>query len=125
MQFNGSSVLDASLLRMPIVGMIPPSDPMWRSTLTAMDRVLVSDSLVYRYDPAASPDGLRGSEGTFTMCTFWYVYALAVTGRLEEARLVFEKMHTYASPLGLFGEEIALTGDQLGNSRRPSATSGS
>jgi GH15 family glucan-1,4-alpha-glucosidase len=114
-QFNGSSVLDASLLRMPILGFISPRDPKWQSTLNAMDRVLVSDSLVYRYDPAASPDGLRGNEGTFSMCTFWYVDALAVSGRLEEARWTFEKMHTYANHLGLFGEEIGLTGEQLGN----------
>jgi GH15 family glucan-1,4-alpha-glucosidase len=88
---------------------------LWTSTLNAMDRVLVSDSLVYRYDPAASPDGLRGSEGTFSMCTFWYVDALAVSGRLEDARLTFEKMFTYANHLGLYGEEIGLTGEQLGN----------
>ena len=67
---------------------------------------LVSDSLVYRYDPSASPDGLRGSEGTFSLCTFWYVDALARSGRLDEARLVFEKMLTYANHLGLFSEEI-------------------
>jgi GH15 family glucan-1,4-alpha-glucosidase len=114
-QYNGSTVLDASLLRMPIVGFISPRDPRWASTMDAIDRVLVSDSLVYRYDPAASPDGLRGSEGTFSMCTFWYVDALAACGKLEDARLTFEKMHTYANHLGLFGEEIGLTGEQLGN----------
>jgi hypothetical protein len=76
---------------------------------------LVTDSLVYRYDPSASPDGLRGSEGTFSLCTFWYVDALARAGRLDEARLTFEKMLTYANHLGLYSEEIALTGEQLGN----------
>jgi GH15 family glucan-1,4-alpha-glucosidase len=80
-----------------------------------MDKTLVSDSLVYRYDPNASPDGLRGSEGTFSLCTFWYVDALARSGRLEQASLVFQKMHTYANHLGLFSEEIGLTGEQLGN----------
>ena len=80
-----------------------------------MDHELVSDSLVYRYNPSASPDGLRGHEGTFSLCTFWYVDALARSGRLEEARLTFEKMHTYANHLGLFSEEIGLTGEQLGN----------
>ena len=59
---------------------------MWLSTLDAMDEELVTDSLVYRYDPAASPDGLRGSEGTFSLCTFAYVDALARAGRLDEAR---------------------------------------
>ena len=80
-----------------------------------MDDELVTDSLVYRYDPAASPDGLRGSEGTFSLCTFTYVDALARAGRLDEARLVFEKMLTYANHVGLFSEEIALTGEQIGN----------
>jgi GH15 family glucan-1,4-alpha-glucosidase len=114
-QHYGSTVLDASLLKMPLVGFIAPDDPMWLSTLSAMDETLVSDSLVYRYDPAASPDGLRGSEGTFSMCTFWYVQALARSGRLRDARIVFEKMHTYANHLGLFSEEIGPTGEQLGN----------
>ena len=81
---------------------------MWQSTLRAMDAELVSDSLVYRYDPAASPDGLRGSEGTFSLCTFWYVDALARSGRLDDARLTFEKMLTYSNHLGLYSEEIAL-----------------
>ena len=78
------------------------------STLDAMGDELVTDSLVYRYDPAASPDGLRGSEGTFSLCTFAYVDALARAGRLDEARLAFEKMLTYANHVGLFSEEIAL-----------------
>jgi GH15 family glucan-1,4-alpha-glucosidase len=114
-QHYGSEVLDASLLMMPLVGFVVPTDPMWLSTLDAMDRELVSDSLVYRYNPSASPDGLRGSEGTFSMCTFWYVDALARSGRLEQARLAFEKMLTYANHVGLFAEEIGLTGEQLGN----------
>ena len=94
---------------------LAPTDPMWLSTLEAMDGELVSDSLVYRYDPSASPDGLRGHEGTFSICTFWYVDALARSGRLEQARLVFEKMFTYANHLGLYAEEVGLTGEQLGN----------
>ena len=80
-----------------------------------MDEELVSDSLVYRYDPQASPDGLRGSEGTFTICSFWYVDALARSGRLDDARLTFEKMLTYSNHLGLYSEEIAPTGEQIGN----------
>jgi GH15 family glucan-1,4-alpha-glucosidase len=114
-QHYETDVLDASLLYMPLVGFVAPTDPMWQSTLRAMDEELVSDSLVYRYDPSASPDGLRGSEGTFTICSFWYVDALARSGRLDEARLTFEKMLTYASPLGLYSEEIAPTGEQIGN----------
>jgi GH15 family glucan-1,4-alpha-glucosidase len=114
-QHYDTEVLDSSLLLMPLQGFIGPRDPIWLSTLAAMDRELVSDSLVYRYNPSASPDGLAGDEGTFTLCTFWYVDALARAGRLDEARLVFEKMHTYANHLGLYSEEISSTGDQLGN----------
>ncbi|MFJ6609617.1 glycoside hydrolase family 15 protein [Streptomyces sp. NPDC091289] len=114
-QSYGSEVLDASLLLMPRVGFLAPRDPGWLSTLDAMDRTLVSDSLVYRYDPAASPDGLRGSEGTFSLCTFLYVDALARAGRLRQARYTFEKMLTYANHVGLFAEEIGPSGEQLGN----------
>jgi len=114
-QYYGTDVLDASLLRMVQVGLVVPSDPRWLSTLDAMDSELVSDSLVYRYNPEASPDGLRGSEGTFSLCTFWYVDALARSGRLDQAQIVFEKMFTYANHLGLYSEEIGLTGEQLGN----------
>ncbi|MFF5178913.1 glycoside hydrolase family 15 protein [Micromonospora sp. NPDC000316] len=114
-QHYRTDILDASLLAMPGLGFISPTDPMWESTLRAMDAELVSDSLVYRYDPNASPDGLAGTEGTFNMCTFWYVQALAQAGRLDDARLTFEKMLTYSSPLGLYSEEIAPTGEQIGN----------
>ncbi|MFK4222438.1 glycoside hydrolase family 15 protein [Streptomyces sp. NPDC019890] len=114
-QRYGGDVLDASLLLMPRVQFIAPKDPAWLATLDAMDRKLVSDSLVYRYDPAASPDGLRGSEGTFSLCTFLYVDALARAGRLPQARYTFEKMQTYANHVGLFAEEIGPSGEQLGN----------
>ena len=114
-QHYGAEVLDASLLVMPRVGFLVPTDPWWRATLEAIDHDLVSDSLVYRYDPEASPDGLRGAEGTFSICTFWYIDALTLSGRLDEARLVFDKMLTYANHLGLYGEEIGLSGEQLGN----------
>jgi GH15 family glucan-1,4-alpha-glucosidase len=114
-QHYGSDLLDASLLLMPLMEFVTPTDPMWLSTLDAMERELVSDSLVYRYNPSASPDGLRGHEGTFSLCTFWYVDALARAGRLTEAQLTFQKMQTYANHLGLYSEEIGLTGEQLGN----------
>ena len=114
-QHDQTQVLDASLLMLPLVGFVAPRDPLWLSTLDAMEGELVSDSLVYRYDPGASPDGLRGHEGTFSICTFWYVDALARSGRLEQARLTLEKMFTYANHLGLFAEEIGQTGEQLGN----------
>jgi GH15 family glucan-1,4-alpha-glucosidase len=114
-QHPKTNVLDSSLLRMTSVGFISPKDPMWASTLDAMEHELVTDSLVYRYDPGASPDGLRGSEGTFSLCTFAYVDSLARAGQLEKARNTFEKMLTYANHLGLYSEEIALTGEQIGN----------
>jgi GH15 family glucan-1,4-alpha-glucosidase len=114
-QHYDTEVLDASLLLMPLAKFIAPTDPRWLSTLDAIGEQLVSDSLVYRYNPEASPDGLRGAEGTFSMCTFWYVEALARAGRHDQARLVFEKMLTYANHLGLYAEEIGPTGEQLGN----------
>ena len=114
-QHYETDVLDSSLLTMPLMGFVSPLDPMWLQTLSAMDSELVSDSLVYRYNPSASPDGLRGKEGTFSLCTFWYVDALARSGRLKDAELVFEKMLTYTNYLGLFSEEIGITGEQLGN----------
>jgi len=114
-QNYGSEVLDASLLLMPLVKFISPTDPRWLSTLDAISEELVSDSLVYRYNPEASPDGLEGNEGTFSMCSFWYVEALTRAGRTDEARLAFEKMLTYANHLGLYAEEIGPSGEQLGN----------
>jgi GH15 family glucan-1,4-alpha-glucosidase len=114
-QSFGGDLLDASLLVMPLVNFVAPTDPQWLSTLDAIGSTLVSDSLVYRYDVEASPDGLEGEEGTFSICTFWYVEALARAGRLEDARLAFEKMLTYANHLGLYSEQIGLTGEALGN----------
>jgi GH15 family glucan-1,4-alpha-glucosidase len=114
-QYEGGDVLDAAVLLMPLVKFISPTDPKWLSTLDALTASLVSDSLVYRYDPRASPDGVRGEEGTFSACSFWYVEALARAGRLDEARLAFEKMLTYASHLGLYAEQISRTGEQQGN----------
>jgi hypothetical protein len=115
-------VLDAALLRMPAVGIVDGRDPMWQTTPAAMDKELVTDSLVYRYNLDASPDGLRGSEGTFSLCSFHYVDALTRAGRLFDARMAFEKMLTYANHVGLYSEEIALTGSRSATSRRPSPT---
>ncbi|MFI1206426.1 glycoside hydrolase family 15 protein [Streptomyces sp. NPDC020802] len=114
-QHEDDDVLDAAVLMMPLAKFISPTDPKWLSTLDALTEDLVSDSLVYRYDPKASPDGLRGEEGTFSICSFWYVEALTRAGRLDEARLAFEKMLTYANHLGLYAEEISHTGEQQGN----------
>ena len=114
-QHYDTDVLDASVLLMPLVKFIAPTDPRWLSTLDAISDELVSDSLVYRYNVEASPDGLTGDEGTFSICTFWYVEALARAGRLDEAQLAFEKMLTYGNHLGLYSEEIGPTGELLGN----------
>jgi GH15 family glucan-1,4-alpha-glucosidase len=114
-QHYDTDVLDAAVLRMPLVKFIAPIDPRWLSTLDAIEHELVSDSLVYRYNVEASPDGLRGDEGTFSICSFWYVEALARAGRLREAQLAFEKMLTYANHLGLYSEEIGPRGELLGN----------
>jgi GH15 family glucan-1,4-alpha-glucosidase len=114
-QHEDTDVLDASVLLMPLVHFIAPTDPRWLSTLDAIGNELVSDSLVYRYDPHASPDGLDGDEGTFSICSFWYVEALSRAGRVHEARLAFEKMLTYANHLGLYSEEIGSSGELLGN----------
>ena len=100
-QAEDSDVLDASLLLMPLVHSIAPTDPRWLSTLDAIGRELVTDSLVHRYDPAASPDGLESDEGTFSMCSFWYVECLARAGRLEQAQLAFESAHLRQPPRAL------------------------
>jgi GH15 family glucan-1,4-alpha-glucosidase len=114
-QHYDTDVLDASVLLMPLTKFIAPTDPLWLSTLDAISDELVSDSLVYRYNVEASPDGLRGDEGTFSICSFWYVEAIARAGQIDEARLAFEKMLTYANHVGLYSEEIGATGELLGN----------
>jgi GH15 family glucan-1,4-alpha-glucosidase len=113
-----SKSLDASNLMMPIVMFIAPRDPRMLSTIDRTMEKLVSDSLVYRYEldgKLATKDGLTGHEGTFSMCTFWLVDALARAERLDEARFIFEKMLSYANHLGLYSEEISATGSALGN----------
>jgi GH15 family glucan-1,4-alpha-glucosidase len=115
-QARGSSVLDASALLMPLIKFVSPIDPRWVSTLRAIEAELVSDSLVYRYRVGGKfSDGLAGTEGTFSMCSFWYVECLSRLGDLEKARFYFEKMLGYASHLGLYGEELGHRGQHLGN----------
>jgi GH15 family glucan-1,4-alpha-glucosidase len=110
----GSKNLDASLLVMPVVKFSGPTDPRFLRTLDRMSTELVSDSLMHRY-ALTGHDGLDGEEGTFNLCSFWYVDALTRTGRLKEARMVFEKMLTYANHVGLYAEEIGTSGEALGN----------
>ncbi len=115
-QAYGSKSLDASNLLMSLTFFIAPGDPRMQSTLDATLEDLVMDSLVFRYDVSgAASDGLTGEEGTFSICTFWLVEALTRSGRLDEARLIFEKMLSYANHVGLYSEEISVGGDALGN----------
>jgi GH15 family glucan-1,4-alpha-glucosidase len=115
-QYGDSDVLDASVLVLPLVLMIAAGDPRMLSTLDAIHNDLVSDSFVFRYDTEnAADDGLPGPEGSFSLCSFWYVECLTRAGRLDDARLVFEKMLGYANHLGLYSEEIGASGDALGN----------
>jgi len=115
-QSPGTKTIDAAALLMPLVRFISPTDPRWVSTMRAVESRLVVDSLVYRYrlDRDFS-DGLPPGEGTFSMCSFWYVECLSRMGDLEKARFYFEKMLGYANHLGLFGEELGPRGSHLGN----------
>ena len=115
MQHEASSAVDAGVLLMPLLKFVAPDDPRFVSTVEVIEQRLVSDSLVFRYDPDEASDGLSGSEGTFSMCSFWYVEALTRLGRLDDARLALEKMFTYANHLGLYAEQVGLTGRQQGN----------
>ncbi|MGI8459406.1 MAG: glycoside hydrolase family 15 protein [Propionibacteriaceae bacterium] len=115
MAFEGAQTVDAGALLIPMVKFVAPTDPRFLSTLAVVEDRLVSDSLVFRYDVEETQDGVGGAEGTFSLCSFWYVEALTRTGRLGEARLALEKMFSYANHLGLYAEQVGLTGDQLGN----------
>jgi GH15 family glucan-1,4-alpha-glucosidase len=115
-QYYGGKALDASLLLMPLVKFVGPTDPRWLTTLDRIQEELAHGTLVYRYTGAqAADDGFSSEEGTFSMCSFWLVECLTRAGRLEEARLVLEKMFSYANHLGLYAEEIAASGEALGN----------
>ena len=115
-QYFGSTVLDAANLMMPLVFFMSPTDPRMLSTIDAVLADLTSDGLVYRYDvDEAASDGLSGDEGSFSICTFWLVEALTRAGRLDEARFIFERMLGYSNHVGLYAEEIGLTGEALGN----------
>ncbi len=116
MQHLGATTVDAAALLMPLVRFVSPTDPRWMSTLRAIERDLVSDSLVYRYRLTDGfSDGLTGEEGTFSMCSFWYVECLSRMGDLQKARFFFEKMLGYANHLGLYGEELGPQAQHLGN----------
>jgi GH15 family glucan-1,4-alpha-glucosidase len=115
-QSKGTKNLDASVLLMPLMRFISPVDPMWLSTLRAIEARLIEDTLVHRYEAERTGvDGLPGGEGSFTACSFWYIECLARAGELEKAQLLFEKMLGYANHLGLYSEELGSNGRHLGN----------
>ena len=116
-QYVGTDALDASSLMLPIVGMLPATDPRVLATIDAIEERLTDErGLVYRYRPESGVDGLEGSEGTFLLCTFWLAQALAMAGRVDRARAVFERAASYANDLGLLAEEVdPQSGELLGN----------
>jgi GH15 family glucan-1,4-alpha-glucosidase len=123
-QRAGAADLDASLLLIPMLRFAAGTDPRVLATLDRVRELLSTDCLIYRYRSTSdaedvpnseSLDGVGGPEATFTVCTFWYVENLARAGRLHEARVVFEKVLTYANEVGLFSEQIGPAGEALGN----------
>jgi GH15 family glucan-1,4-alpha-glucosidase len=117
-QFYGADHLDANLLLIPLVGFLPADDPRVKGTVAAIQRELMVDGLVYRYPPEGSEavDGLPPGEGTFLACSFWLADNLALMGRREEARSIFERLLTLRNDVGLLAEEVEpSTGRQLGN----------
>jgi alpha,alpha-trehalase len=115
-QHYETDALDASILLMPLVRFLPPEDERIRKTVLAVADELTVDGLVLRYKVEETDDGLSGEEGTFTICSFWLVSALSEIGELMRARSLCEKLLSYASPLGLYAEEIdPRSGRHLGN----------
>jgi GH15 family glucan-1,4-alpha-glucosidase len=115
-QAKGTEELDASAMLMPMVRFISPVDPMWLSTMKAIETRLIEGPLVRRYEAELTHvDGLPGGEGSFTACSFWYVECLARSGDLQKAQLLFEKLLGYANHLGLYSEELGSNGRHLGN----------
>ncbi|MDQ3308673.1 MAG: glycoside hydrolase family 15 protein, partial [Gemmatimonadota bacterium] len=115
-QYPGAQSLDASVLLMPLLRFVSPTDPRWLSTLAAVGGTLMDDSLVYRYRTGSgADDGLPNGEGTFSICSFWYVECLSRSGDLQQARFLFEKMLSYANHVGLYAEELGPSGEHLGN----------
>ena len=115
-QNYGSDLLDASLLMMPLIGFLPAKDPRVLSTVAAIERDLMSDGLIKRYESHPEIDGLPPGEGTFLACTFWYADNLALAGRHDEAREVFERLLSLRNDVGLLAEEYDTIGKrQVGN----------
>jgi GH15 family glucan-1,4-alpha-glucosidase len=115
-QSYGSKHLDASLLLLPLVGFLPPDDPRVRGTLQAIERRLLVDGFVMRYDTAATDDGLPPGEGAFLACSFWLVDAYMAQDRWQDARRMFERLLDLRNDVGLLSEEYdPRTGRLVGN----------
>ncbi len=115
-QSYGSTNLDASCLRLALVGFLPPDDPRIVGTIDAIQKYLVKDGLVQRYNTAKTPDGLSGGEGSFLACSFWLVVCLWLIDRKEESRLLFDRLLSLTNDVGLLSEEYdAKNGRMLGN----------
>ena len=115
-QYYGGNAVDASALLISLTGFTAPADPRMLKTLDRIEKELTHAPHVYRYrTDQAADDGLKGTEGTFSICSFWYIEALARAGRIEEARENLEQMFSYANHLGLYSEEIDPTGEAEGN----------
>ncbi len=115
-QSYNNDELDVSLLLLPILGFLPPDDDRVRATVLAIADELTEDGLVLRYKVDTTDTGFSGKEGTFTICSFWLVTALAMIGETDRARALCKKLLSFAGPLQLYAEEIdAATGEHLGN----------
>jgi len=111
----GSEALDASLLLMPVVEFVGPTDPRWLATLDRVQKELTYDVLVERYKRESASEGPADNQGAFGVCSFWLVECLTRAGHLQQARLVLEKMFSYANHLELYAEKIGYSGEALGN----------
>jgi GH15 family glucan-1,4-alpha-glucosidase len=115
-QSYAGNELDASLLLLPVVGFLPPHDPRVIGTIEAIERGLMVDGFVRRYDTALSDDGLPPGEGVFLACSFWLVDAYVMLGRLDDARALFNRLTAVCNDLGLLSEEYdPASGELLGN----------
>ncbi len=104
-QSFGSDLLDASLLMIPMVGFLPPDDPRVKGTVAAIEKHLMRDGFVMRYDTSRSDDGLPPGEGAFLPCTFWLADCHALMGELGKARAVFDRLAVLCNDVGLLSEE--------------------
>jgi GH15 family glucan-1,4-alpha-glucosidase len=115
-QYYGSKELDASCLRIVLVGFLPPEDPRIRGTVEAIEKYLMKDGFVMRYDTQKTDDGLPIGEGAFLACSFWMVTNLWLIGRQDDARALYQRLLKLRNDVGLLAEEYDPLGKRmLGN----------